>query len=395
MEGRIRGSRRARLAAAVSVAALLSGGGGLVTAAIASDKSWNIGAYNVAAWGYGGFTTVSGATADSIPVPEKYRWQAWDVWVTGARQTHVANRLTANYQWVSGTSGKVDVAGVQEAGTHYVTYNSSLDERAQRESLKIELNSQGYQFAVPFNILDSAVGDTPQRVLARASHVVYRASTMSVIQSGTGTAYAFIADSYKSDYQLALGATNKDKLYPWAVLRTTGANATEPNRSLLVASVHSTARNGYAYNPGIITTFNHRFFNGEVQRGVAKALKDLSTAGSGGVSGMPTVIMGDLNDYYAAETIGTLTAKSPPKLLSDWGMWDARTAYKQTSDNCTNNSACQPWGTMNTLGGKGNVIDYIFTYYTGTKTLIGTFKTVADDWRISDHKMIAARVRYS
>ncbi|MDR1153037.1 MAG: hypothetical protein LBK72_11320 [Bifidobacteriaceae bacterium] len=110
---------------------------------------------------------------------------------------------------------------------------------------------------------------------------------------------------------------------------------------------------------------------------------------------MPTVIMGDLNHYYVSMVNNTDTAKSPPKLLSDWGMWDARTAYKQTDGNCYSNTSCRPYGTVNTNSGDRNIIDYIFTYYTGTKTLQGTFKTVADGIFQSDHKMIAARVKYS
>ncbi|MDR1294648.1 MAG: hypothetical protein LBK59_06780 [Bifidobacteriaceae bacterium] len=391
MRNEIHNRRFSPTAMLVTVVMVIGFVGGTAVVANASNKSWNIGSYNVADAYYGGFKTVSGAYA-STTVPDAQRWQAWDVQGTGARQTRVANNLTGSYAWGDGDTSPVDVAGIQEVSTKYVMWHASGAERAQRESMKVELNSRGYDFPVSFATLDTAVGDNGRGV-GKASHVIYRQATMSVVQSGFGTGRAFIQSANrKADYSLALGSKN-DKAYPWAVLKTTGANANEPNRSLLVAAVHSIVWDpGYPPNT---SEFNYLFFNGVVQQGVATELNNLSVAGSGGISGMPTVIMGDLNHYYVSMVNNTDTAKSPPKALSDWGMWDARTAYKQTAGNCANNSSCQPYGTVNKANSNGNIIDYIFTYYTGTKTLQGTFKTVADSIYLSDHKMVAARVKYS
>jgi hypothetical protein len=164
-----------------------------------------------------------------------------------------------------------------------------------------------------------------------------------------------MAATYRAGYRAALGTSfatvndvKKDKVFPWALLRKTGEDENlEANRFFYFAAVHSIYGGGFQTG----TSQGDRYlYNGETLRGVAKKLKD-------------------------------------------WGMKDAR-PYEPTSSTCDNNTTCKSYTTM-TAAGNDKTLDYIFTRHkVSVPETVGTFKTVADGQYISDHHMIAARVKF-
>jgi hypothetical protein len=235
--------------------------------------------------------------------------------------------------------------------------------------------------------------------MARSTHILYRNATVSLVASGIGVGQWIIASPLRAGYLGALGTTfansdqvNKDQVFPWAVLRSAGASGADPVRTLLVSSVHLNIERGYLNSTPMEETV---FYNGEIMRGVANDLESFRL----GYGGTPFAVIGDLNNYYkTVQRSNGTSAKSPPRLLSDWGMTDAR-PFKQTITNCASQTnTCKPYGTLNIPAPHhGTVVDYIFTYprVGGGTTLVGSFQTVSDNGYTSDHKAIGRKIRFS
>lgn len=412
-------SARRRATVAAGAVALALVGTALVPAAASvaattTAKTWTFASYNVGASGYGNYL-IDGSTAASIDPdhPEKY-WADMQDAAGHKRSTSVVSRIKGAIDF-GGTAYAPDVVAVQESSSATVTVGGV--NTTQRENLDARLNPDGpggagYAQAVDFSkyngvgdpIVDAGVSRT--RTVAKASHIYYNEETLVPIASGTSLGADLINPSYRANYLAALGQNYpdgkdfKEKTFPWVVLKSTSGNTTEANRYLIVASVHSTVAKNYA--DGLDSTAD--FYNGEIARGLAKKLEAYSAAGNAdGVvfeAGAPVVIMGDMNSYFRTSTgsfpSGATTAKSVPRLLKDYGLRDARGDYFQETSDCTTASAdCLKYHTLNTPTNSGNVLDYIFTQWGGATSNVDGFTTIADTSYYSDHKMIAARLKFA
>ncbi|WP_002631611.1 kelch-like protein [Cystobacter fuscus] len=383
-----------------------------------SAKSWTFASYNIAAYDYSKYyvndvpqTAADVYKVENYPEARYMFWGDFDGYNGGKRSNAIISRIkdTMNFD---GQNLQADVVAVQESGTSKVIINGT--HTTQREHLDARLRTYGYQQAVDYSkylltgdpITITSTNEVIPRTVARASHIYYNTSTLKPIASGTFLGGNLIDPKYRDAYLNALGrsfvnkdSVKKDKVFPWAILMSTGPSTDQPNRYIIVSSIHSIVDHGYSDTTDGVADF----FNGEVARGLAKALKGISastmTDGVAHPPGAPIAIIGDMNAYYKTKTGqfpgGNTEAKSVPRLLHDYGLRDARgDFFKETSECTTASSLCLKYHTFNTATNSGNVLDYIFTLYSGSTTNVGDFQTVADPHLWSDHKMIAARLKF-
>jgi hypothetical protein len=403
------------LTAIISGALAVSQAVGAPTAE-ASAKTWIFATYNIAEGWYGGHTMIINGqstvveTEPSIAVTN--RW-AFEDGVGKRRSTAVATRFDDDQGFP--VAGYPDVVFVQEAQqTRDVYEDGTLGPHVQKLDARVgQLSSDTIHFVrkpsgdsnsyKSGHSLDyvtiSNGGGTPTRDAGTASHIYYDNVKLREIYSGTLLGQEVINASYKASYLQALGTTysssndiKSDKIFPWAYLLSNGASQDQPNRHMVVASVHSTVLTGYQS----ATQAQADFYNGEIVRGVSNALNSVETRAPGGLM----VIGGDMNSWYRQGTVtpvglSSRTYKSPPQLLSDMTSvnWIDTRAWAQTSA-CPAFSAsnCDTYYTLQTAS--HNTIDYIFVGYTSGSVTRRGLVTVADSAKMSDHRMVVAQVTF-
>jgi len=393
------------------------------SAAVASNKSWTIGSYNVGAFDYSGFMITREGEGPShlydqseyIDIEENIDRQrsAWHEFVDddgSRRSTEVVKRISRSVA-IDGDDYFPDVVAVQEASTSFVKVGTETPQMVNNLNSRLSTVSTSAKYGQAVNpawftaLTGDAItvaGASTTRPIAQAARIYYNTSTLKVLTGGAYTGRSLLKAEYQAGYSAALGTTfasssNRDKAIPWVILKTTGASSEEKNRLLVVSSLHSIVKANYAAG---ISDADVHFYNSETARGLAAKLNTIAaqatTSGQAHPAGIPAVIAGDFNAIYSTATRSNGdTAKSVPKLLHDYGYRDARTLFHPTTSPCT--GTCAPYASFDN-GGSKKLLDYIFTRYAdgaAASTInVGDFVTRSDARLYSDHKAIVVRLKF-
>lgn len=381
--------------------------------AATSAKNWTLASYNIGAYDYGRYRFGSGTAEQETSNEQRY----WANLVNSAgnrRATSVTERIRKSIDF-GGNTHRADVVAVQEAtpsrvkvGKKTTTQLADLERRLDPKGT----SGRGYAEAVPLSAYTGTTdtitdnGTKKKRAIDKGAHIFFNEDTLQVVARGTSLGADLIDDDYRSGYFRALGKSFpdgddvKERAFPWAVLKARGTSSSQPNRYLVVTSMHATSPNNYRSDSTALADF----YNGEIARGLTKKLQGYSNAGKAGSvtfpAGAPVVVMGDFNAYYRTSKGSfpseSSSARSVPRMLDAKGYRDARGAYFRQTKGCGSSSAdCRRYATVNKKSTTGDVYDYIFTKWSGTTSNAGGFTTVADTRFYSDHRMIAARLRFA
>jgi hypothetical protein len=277
-------------------------------------------------------------------------------------------------------------------GTVQMYTGSTWQQSSQYQTLVDKLSPEYYSVVAPYTQAGVGGGDQycSDRQISRKNQIFARGQGwVKPIWWGAYYPPDLMNENDRKDYLKALGC-GPGKVYPWAMVKLSGNSYR--NRFMVASSIHGSVADHYKgknESNEWKTRFNSMvmWFHARRMLAIAGQVTTVLDPDANifiNISGLPTVIGGDFNNYYSTTNVSGATVKASPKMLVEtYNFVDI--GYK--SSNCRQTDVipptCSPkWGGKNSK----NIIDYIFA-----NNATGIGKVYANsrgtDWP-SDHPML-------